>query len=85
MPRRDIDMDALRRDCEETTRRSHLWADPHEGCEICRAIEAGDEPRALELIRADPVNIELVRLMSLDEHDFDAWLKAQQAALDDAH
>lgn len=86
MPRREaIDPDQVRRECEETTRRSHTWAGEHGDCEICRAIEEGDEARVRELIRADPVHRELVRVMSLDEAGYDAWLKSLQAAVDDAH
>jgi hypothetical protein len=84
MPRRTIDPDTLRKQCEETTRASHAGADMDD-CEICRALREGDESRALELIRADPVNLELQRLMSLDESEFDEWLESQRAAVDAAH
>ncbi len=84
MTRRTIDPDKLRKECEETTRRSHAGGDTDD-CEICRALREGDEDGALELIRADPVHNELVRLMSLDEDEFDAWLQSQRAALDGAH
>jgi hypothetical protein len=84
MPRRTIDPDTIRKQCEETTRASHGGADMDD-CEICRALREGDEARALELIRADPVNRELVRLMSLDDTEFEAWLSSQRETADAAH
>jgi hypothetical protein len=56
--------------------------DDDDDCEICRALREGDDARAVQLVRDHPTNVEFQRLMSLDEDEFDAWLKAQGLDLD---
>ena len=58
---------------------AHLAGDDghFDDCEICRAMRAGDEAAAAELVRNHPNRVDGSTLQDLDLTPFIAWLKAQ--------
>jgi len=46
-------------------------------CEICRALRAGDEEAAMEIMRTHPGREDVRKLLDLDLAPFLAWMKAE--------